>query len=152
MLCGDFNIDLYKDCNITTLFLNTMYSVTSANYLSKRTRIADNSATPTDIFFLNEPCNFNSCILIFDNSDHFSIFFTRKIYFVNSSKNANKSVHFILINQNTLSALDEQTNAQILHEILDKILAHVNINEAAQLLFDRINYALKLSCHIRTKT
>ena len=52
MLCGDFNIDLNKDCNITTLFLNTMYSVTSANYLSKRTRIADNSATPTDIFLL----------------------------------------------------------------------------------------------------
>ena len=53
-----------------------------------------------------------------------------------------KGVHFRLVNQNTLSALDEilaLTN-------IDDIISNVNINEATQLLFDRINNSFKLCC------
>ena len=53
-----------------------------------------------------------------------------------------------MFNQNTLSALDEMrafTN-------FDDIINNDNINEATQLLFDRINNALKLCFSIRTKT
>ena len=75
-------------------------------------------------------------MLIYDISDHFPIFFNRKNFFcTNSSKNVNKGVHYRLVNQNTLSALDEMlalTN-------FDEIISNVNINEAKQLLFDRIN-------------
>ena len=34
----------------------------------------------------------------------------------------------------------------------DDIINNMNINEATQLLFDRINNAFKLCCPIRTKT
>ena len=34
----------------------------------------------------------------------------------------------------------------------DDIISNVNINEATQLLFDRINNPFKQSCPIRTKT
>ena len=60
----------------------------------------------------------------------------------------NKGVHYRLVNQNTLSALDEMlalTN-------FDDIINIDNINEATRLLFDRINNAFKLCCPIRTKT
>ena len=84
-----------------------------------------------------------------DISDHFPIFFNRKKFFcTNSSKNVNKGVHYRLVNQNTLSALDEMlalTN-------FDDIINNININEATQLLFDRINNAFKLCCPIRKKT
>ena len=46
ILCGDFNIDLLnKDCNNSTSFLNTMYSLSHLPIISKPTRITDNSAT-----------------------------------------------------------------------------------------------------------
>ena len=60
----------------------------------------------------------------------------------------NKGVHYRLINQNTLSALDEMlalTN-------FDDTINNDNINEATQHLFDRINNAFKLCCLIPTKT
>ena len=58
MLCGDFNIDLLnKDCNNSTSFLNTMYSLSLLPIINKPTRIPDNSATLIDNFFINEPCN-----------------------------------------------------------------------------------------------
>ena len=109
MLCGDFNIDLLnKDCNNSTLFLNTMYSLSLLSIISKPTTITDNSQTLIDNFFINEPCYFESGILIFDISDHFPIFFNRKNSFcTNSSKNVNKGVHHRLVNRNTLSALEE---------------------------------------------
>ena len=45
MWCGDFNIDqLNKDCNNSTSFLNTMYSLSLLPIISKPTRITDNSA------------------------------------------------------------------------------------------------------------
>ena len=149
MLCGDFNIDLlYKDCNNLTSFLNTMYSLSLLPIISKPTRITNNSATLIDKFFINEPCNFESGILISDILDHFPIFFNRKNFFcTNSSKNENKGVHY-RINQNTLSALDEMlalTN-------FDAISNNDNINEAKQLLFDIINNAFTLCCPIRTRT
>ena len=76
MLCGDFHIDLlYKDCNNSTSFLNTLSLLP---IISKPTRITDNSATLIDNFFINEPCNFESGILISDILDHFPIFFNRK--------------------------------------------------------------------------
>ena len=77
MLCGDFNIDLLE-CNIPTSFQNTMYSLSLMPIISKPTRIADNSATLIDNFFINEPCTFESGILISDISDHFPIFFVAK--------------------------------------------------------------------------
>ena len=58
------------------------------------------------------------------------------------------SVHYRLINQNDLSALDEMLHLTNLNDIK----SNVNINEGTQLLFDRINNAFKLSCHIRRKT
>ena len=60
----------------------------------------------------------------------------------------NKGVHYRLVNQNTLSDLNEMlalTN-------FDDIISNVNINVATKLLFDRINNAFKLCCPIRTKT
>ena len=50
----------------------------------------------------------------------------------------NKGVHYRLINQNTLSALDEMLALTNFHDIIN----NDNINEAMQLLFDRINNAL----------
>ena len=54
-------------------------------------------------------------------------------------KHKSQSKHFELVNQNTLSALNEMlalTN-------FDDINNNVNINEATQLLFDIINKAFK---------
>ena len=149
MLCGDFNIDLInKDCNNSTSSLNTTYSLSLLPIISIPTRITDNSATLIDNFFINEPCNFESGIIISDISDHFPIFFNRKNFFcTNSSRNVNNGVLYRLVNQNTLSALDEMlamTN-------FDDIINNININEATQLLFDRINNAFKLCCPILTK-
>ena len=109
MMCGDFNIDLLnKECNNSTSFLNTMYSLSLLPIISKPTRITDNSASVIDNFFINEPCNFESGIIIYDISDHFPIFINRKNFFcTKASKNVNKGVYFRLVNQNTLSALDE---------------------------------------------
>ena len=59
----------------------------------------------------------------------------------------NKSVHYRLVNQNTLFALDEML--ALIN--FDDIISNVNINKATQLLFDRINNAFKLCCPIRTK-
>ena len=56
----------------------------------------------------------------------------------------NKGVHYRLVNQNTLSALDEMlalTN-------FDDIINNDNINEATQLVFDKINNVFKLCCPI----
>ena len=54
MLCGDLNIDLlYKDCNNSTSFLNTMYSLSLLPIINKPTRITDNSATLIGNFFIN---------------------------------------------------------------------------------------------------
>ena len=99
MLRRDFNIDLLnKDCNNSASFLNTMYSLSLLPIISKPTRITDNSATLINNFFINEPCNFESGILISDISDHFPNFFNRKNFFcTNSSKNVNKGVHYRLI-------------------------------------------------------
>ena len=137
MLCDDFNIDLLnKDCNNLTSFLNTMYSLSLMPIISKPTMITDNSATLIDNFFLNEPCTFESGILISDISDHFPIFFARKNFFsINSSKNVNKGIHYRLVNQNTLSALNEM----LASTTFDDIINNVNINEATQLLFDIVN-------------
>ena len=93
MLCGDFNIVLLnKDCNNSTSFLNTMYSLSLLQiFISKPTRITDNFATLIDNFFINEPCNFESGRLISDISDHFPIFFSHKNFFcTNSSKSVNR--------------------------------------------------------------
>ena len=59
----------------------------------------------------------------------------------------NKGVHYRLINQNTLSALDEM----VALANFDDITNNDNINEATQVLFDRINNAFKLCCPIQTK-
>ena len=60
MLCGDFNIDLLnKDCNNSTSFLNTMYSLSLLPIISKPTMITDNSATLIDNFFINEHVTLN---------------------------------------------------------------------------------------------
>ena len=97
---------------------------------------------------MNELCNFKSGIIIPDISDHFPIFFNRKNFFcTNCSKNVNKSVHYRLINQNTLSALDKMLALTNFDDIYN-----ININEATQILFDRINNAFKLCCPIRIKT
>ena len=46
ILCCDFYINhLNKDCNNTTSFLNTMYSLSLLPIISKPTRITDDSAT-----------------------------------------------------------------------------------------------------------
>ena len=50
----------------------------------------------------------------------------------------NKGVHYRLVNQNTLSALDEM----LALANFDDIINNDNINEATQLLFDRINHAI----------
>ena len=77
------------------------------------------------------------------------IFFNGKNFFCTiSSKNVNKGVHYRLVNQNTSSALDEMLALTNFNDII----SNDNINEAKQLLFDRINNAFKLSCPIRTKT
>ena len=118
VLWGDFNIDLLnKDCNNSTLFLNTMHSPSLLPIISKPTRITDNSATLIDNFFINEPCNFESGILIFDISDHF--LYSKKllihqkpwirVFIIDWSITtlcllANKRVHYRLVNHNTLSA------------------------------------------------
>ena len=60
----------------------------------------------------------------------------------------NKGVHYRLVNQNTLSALDEMLALTNFYDIINID----NINEATRLLFDRINNAFKLCCPIRTKT
>ena len=134
MLCGDFNIDLLT----STSFLNTMYSLSLLPIISKPTRITGNSATLIDNFFINEPCNFESGIIIPDISGHFQIFFTRKnVFCTNSLKNVNRGVHYRLVNQNTLSTLDEMP---ALYNF-DDIISNVNINEATQLLFAGINNA-----------
>ena len=82
--------------------------------------------------------------LIFQTIFRFSLI--AKIYPVLiHKKRVTKGVHYRLVNQNTLSALDEMlalTN-------FDDIISNVNINKATQLLFDRINNAFKLSCPIR---
>ena len=93
-MCGDFNIDLLnKDCNNSTSLLNTMYSLSLLPIISKPTRNTDNSVTLIDNFFINEPCNFKSSILISDISDHLPIFFNRKnLFSTNSSKKVNKGL------------------------------------------------------------
>ena len=48
-----------------------------------------------------------------------------------------QSVHYRLINQNTLSTLDEMLALTNFNDII----SNVNINEGAQPLFDRINNA-----------
>ena len=84
MLCGDFNIDLLnKDCNNSTSFLNPMYSLSLLPIISTPTRITDNSATLIYNFFINEPCNFESSIIISDISDHIPIFFNSKKFLLN---------------------------------------------------------------------
>ena len=60
----------------------------------------------------------------------------------------NKAVHYRLVNQNTLSALDEM----LALANFDDIINNININEVTQLLFVRINNDFKLCCVIRTKT
>ena len=56
MLFGDFYIDLLnKDCNNSTSFLTTMYSLSLLPIISKPTRITDYFATLIDNFFINEP-------------------------------------------------------------------------------------------------
>ena len=72
--------------------------------INKPTRITDNySATLIDNVFINETCNSDSGRLISDISHHFPFFLLEKISATNSSKNANKSVHYRLVNRNTLS-------------------------------------------------
>ena len=60
----------------------------------------------------------------------------------------NKGVHYRLVNQNTLSALNEMLALANFEDIINNI----NFNKATQLLFDRINNGFKLCCRIRTKT
>ena len=72
----------------------------------------------------------------------------KKFFCSNLSINVNKCVHYRLFNQNTLSALNEM----VAWTNFDDIISNVNINEATQLSFDRINNAFKLCCPIRTKT
>ena len=99
-----------------------MYSLSFLPIISKPTRITDNSATLIDDFFINEPCNFESGILISDISDHFPIFFiSKKIFCTNCSKNVNKGVHYRLVNQNTLSALDEMLALTNFDDIINNI-------------------------------
>ena len=52
------------------------------------------------------------------------------------------------MNQNTLSAFDEMLALSKFNDILSSL----NITEAIQILFDRINNTFKLSCLIRTNT
>ena len=59
---------------------------------------------------------------------------------MNSSKNVNKGIHYRLVNRNTLSPLYEM----IAFNNFDDIISNVNINEAKQLLFDRIKNDFKL--------
>ena len=81
-MCGEFNTDLLnKDCNnITRLHFGTqcIYCHLILPIISKQSNITDNSVTLIDNFFINEPCNFKSGILISEISDHFPIFFTHK--------------------------------------------------------------------------
>ena len=75
MLCCDLNIDdlLNKDSNNSTLFPNTMYSLSPLLpiiLISKPTRITDNLQF---YFFINEQCKFNSSILIPDISERLDL-------------------------------------------------------------------------------
>ena len=135
----------HKDCNNSISFLNTMYSLSLLPIISKQIRI---TATKIDNFFINEPCNFEYGLLISDISDHFPIFFNLKNFFcTNSSKNLKKGVHYRLVNQNTLSALDEMPALTNFGDIIN----NHTINEAMHLYLNRINNAFKLCFPIRTK-
>ena len=105
----------------------------------------DNSATLIYIIFINEPCNFDSGLLISDISDHFPIFFTRKNFFcVNLSLNANK-IHCRFMKRNSLSALNEMLALTNLNDIA----SNVNINEATEHFFIEFkNYLISLIMHL----
>ena len=92
--------------NSTLLFIFHLLNCSSIDESSGMSS-ADNSATLIDNFFINEPCNFESGILISDISDHFPISFNRKNFFCTySSKNVNKGVHYIDWSIKILSAVD----------------------------------------------
>ena len=71
-----------------------MYSLSLLPIISKPARITDNFKTLIDNFFISEPCNFYSGILIFDISDRFQIFLTRKKIVLIDQKKVNKGVHY----------------------------------------------------------
>ena len=129
MFSGGFNIDLHTKtvitrlhfwtqcihCHFCQLTVNQLESPTILQYINN--------------FFINEPCNFDSGIIITDISDNFPIFFTRKNSCVLiHQKNVNKGVNYRLVNQNTLSALDEILAIALTN--FDDIISNVNINEA----------------------
>jgi hypothetical protein len=74
-IAGDFNIDLLnQNNNLTSQFLNNMYSNNLVPFINLPTRITDHSATLIDNIFTNSRKIIKSAILQCDISDHFPIF------------------------------------------------------------------------------
>lgn len=75
-LTGDFNINLLNTENdLTSYFLNRLFSYSYFPLISKPTRVTNHSATLIDNIFTNSlENNIKSGVLITDISDHFGIF------------------------------------------------------------------------------
>ena len=113
ILCGDFNIDLFKiETHAPTLeFLNRMHGMSFMPVISKPTRVTNTSATLIDNIFVSTPSLYTSGIFNNDISDHFPIFIIINNYIQHQESGPvdKKVFRFRAINQYSLAAMREKT-------------------------------------------
>ena len=105
IVCGDFNIDLLKieNCSSIANFYDSMQALALLPVIHKPTRITDESFSLIDNIFTNKVSNFEAGILTFDVSDHFPNFLIFTEYF--DSTPLIKEISYRLINEQTLEDL-----------------------------------------------
>ena len=150
IVCGDFNIDLYRVNDVSgpsSLFHETMNSLSLLPVISRPTRISGTSCTLIDNIFVSNLNNFKSGILTIDITDHFPIFLVYKSYLLNHTLQP-KKVEYRVFNETTKNCFHNK----VMSMNLEDLLSEADVDHATSLLHTKILEAYNDSCPIITKT
>ena len=149
-VCGDFNLDLLKINGVdssSSIFYNTMSSLSLLPVISKPTRITDETGTLIDNIFTNNFLSFTSGILTSDTSDHLPIFLIYSDYYSENTVKP-REYSYRVINEETLSNLYDKVASTNFSNVVEE----EDIDNAVLLFHENLLQMYNECCPIRTKS
>ena len=149
-VCGDFNLDMLKINGAgskSSIFYNTMSSLSLLPVISKPTRVTDETSTLIDNIFTNNFENFTSGIMKCDISDHYPIFVIYSDYY-NEITRQPKEYSYRVINDETLDKLYHKVASANFSDVLSE----GDVDSAVISFHNKLLNFYNECCPIKTKS